>query len=51
MLDHISIRVADHERSKKSYSEALAPLSTCRATPLLRRLQSGLAWQRPTPRL
>ena len=26
MLDHISIRVADYERSKKFYSEALAPL-------------------------
>ena len=26
MLDHISIRVADYERSKRFYSEALAPL-------------------------
>lgn len=26
MLDHISIQVADYERSKKFYSEALAPL-------------------------
>ena len=26
MLDHISIRVADYERSKKFYSGALAPL-------------------------
>lgn len=26
MLDHISIRVADYERSKKFYSEALIPL-------------------------
>ncbi len=26
MLDHISIRVADYDRSKKFYSEALAPL-------------------------
>jgi catechol 2,3-dioxygenase-like lactoylglutathione lyase family enzyme len=42
MLDHISIRVADYERSKKFYATALAPLGYT----LLMENDSGVGFRR-----